>query len=99
MDSSDNAYLIFGTSRRDAWLADGHLHSEGDLAIAAATSASNWDNWRIVHRERGPFVNEMLGDVCRWKKEGVLSVMVQESPEDPHQSTALRILDFSLENK
>ena len=99
VDSSDNAYLIFGTSRRDAGLADGHLHSEGDLAIAAATSASNWDNWRIVHRERGPFVNEMLGDVCRWKKEGVLSVMVQESPEDPHQSTALRILDFSLENK
>ncbi len=71
MDSSDNAYVIFGTSRRDTGLADGHLHSEGDLAIAAATSVSNWQNWTIIHREEGPFVNEMLGDVYRWKKEGI----------------------------
>ena len=99
MDSSDNAYVIFGMSRLDAGLADGHLHSEGDLAIAAATSASNWEDWKIVYRERGPFVNEMLGDVYRWKSEGILSVMVQESPEKPHQSTILRILDFSLKNK
>lgn len=99
LDSSDNAYMIFGTSRSDAGLADGHLHSEGDLAIAAATSASKWEDWKIVYRERGPFVNEMLGDIYRWRKDGVLSVMVQESPENPHQPTALRIVDFSFSNK
>lgn len=96
VDPLDNAYMIFGTRRRDAGLADGHLHVEGDLVIAAATSASKWTDWRIVHRESGPFVNEMLGDLYRWKQDGVLSVMVQESPEKPHQPTALRILDFSF---
>jgi hypothetical protein len=49
--------------------------------------------------EKGPFVNEMLGDVHRWEKEGVLSVMVQGSPEKTHEATPLRILDFSLEEK
>ena len=99
MDSSDNAFMIFGTSRRDARLADGHLHSEGTLVIAAATSGSKWQDWKIVHRERGPFVNEMLGDVYRWKKQGVLSIMVQETPEKPHQPTPLRILDFSFSKR
>ena len=99
MDSSDNAFMIFGTSRRDTGLADGHLYSEGVLVIAAATSASKWRDWKIVHRERGPFVNEMLGDVYRWKKQGVLSIMVQESPEKPHQPTPLRILDFSFNKR
>lgn len=99
MDSSDKAYMIFGTSLRDAGLADGHLHAEGALVIAAATSASKWRDWKIVHRESGPFVNEMLGDVYRWKRDGILSVMVQGSPKKPHQPTALRILDFSFDTR
>jgi len=99
MDKSDNAYIIFGTRRTPAKLADGHLHSEGDLAIAAAAAASGWADWRVIHVEKGPFVNEMLGDNYRWDKEGVLSIMVQQSPEEAHQPTALRILDFSFEQK
>ncbi len=99
MDPSDNAYIIFGTSRRDVRLADGHLHSKGTLVIAAATSASRWRNWKIIHRENGPFVNEMLGDVYRWKRDGILSVMVQESPQKAYQPTALRILDFSFDGE
>jgi hypothetical protein len=39
----------------------------------------------------------MLGDNYRWDKEGVLSVMVQQSPEKAHQPTPLRILDFSID--
>ncbi|TKJ35258.1 MAG: hypothetical protein CEE38_15630 [Planctomycetes bacterium B3_Pla] len=97
MDKSDNAYIIFGKRRRPAKLADGHLHSAGDLAIAAATAASRWEDWKVVHVEKGPFVNEMLGDNYRWDKEGVLSVMVQQSPEKAHQPTPLRILDFSID--
>jgi hypothetical protein len=79
-DKKDNAYLIFGKG--------------GNLCIAAASSASKWTDWKVVHREKGPFGNEMLGDPYRWKREGVLSVMVQERPETDHQPTALRVLDF-----
>jgi len=99
MDKSDNAYIIFGMRRQPAKLADGHLHRAGDLAIAAATAASKWEDWKVIHVEKGPFVNEMLGDNYRWAKDGVLSIMVQQSPEKTHQPTPLRILDFSLEER
>jgi hypothetical protein len=96
LDRQDNAYVIFSTEHRPTQSADGLLHSTANLAIAAATSASKWLDWRIVHVEEGPFINEMVGDPYRWKQEQALSVMVQESPGQPHQATPLRILDFSV---
>jgi hypothetical protein len=67
----------------------------GDLIIAGATATSHWKDWRILHREEGPLVNEMLGDPYRWRRGGVLSVMVQESPSRAHEATPLRILDYT----
>ena len=91
MDKTDNAYLVYC----DAW-SRGIFSLEGKLIIAAATADSKWTDWKIIHTEKGPFFNEMLGDVYRWKRQGVLSVMVQESPEEVHEPTALRIIDFSF---
>jgi hypothetical protein len=91
MDKQDNAYLIYC----DAWRR-GIFSRKGALTIAAATADSRWKDWRIVHIEQGPFLNEMLGDVYRWKSQGVLSVMVQQSPDTFHEPTPLRIIDFSL---
>ncbi|MDT8300180.1 MAG: BNR repeat-containing protein [Sedimentisphaerales bacterium] len=99
IDKFDNAYIIYGMRRQSVELADGHLHSAGDLVIAAATEASKWKDWKVIHIEKGPFINEMLGDLYRWKKEGLLSVMVQQSPTKAHEPTPLRILDFSFEKK
>jgi hypothetical protein len=39
----------------------------------------------------------MLGDYYRWKKEKILSVLVQEMPEKPHEPTRFRIVDFRIE--
>ena len=47
------------------------------IVADAATAASGWTDWKLAHHENGPFVNEMLGDPFRWRREGVLSVMVQ----------------------
>ena len=69
-------------------------YAEGDLVIAAAGSGSKWTDWQIIHVEKGPFVNEMLSDVYRWKNEGILSVMVQEMPSTVHEPTPLRLLNF-----
>ena len=49
--------------------------------------------------EEGPFVKEILGDPYRWRKDGILSIIVQGSPEKPHGATPLRILDFTLEQQ
>lgn len=99
LDGSDNTYVIYSARSESGALADGHLHSAGDLVITGATAASNWADWRILHREAGPFVNEMLGDPYRWKQEAVLSVMVQESPKKAHEATALRILDYAIKSR
>ena len=81
----DTLYLIYG--------------KRGALEIAAATARSKWTDWKVIHTESGPFGNEMLGDRYRWKRDGVLSVMVQGTPNKDHEPTPLRILDFSPENK
>jgi len=99
IDKFDNAYIIYGMRRQSVKLADGHLHSAGDLVIAAATAASKWKDWQVIHIEKGPFINEMLGDLYRWKKESTLSVMAQQSPTKAHEPTPLRILDFSFKKK
>jgi hypothetical protein len=86
-DRKDNVYMIFRN-------ADLFLHS-GDLVIAAASAISKWTDWKMIHTEKGPFVNEMLHDPYRWKMNGILSVMVQGAPEKAHDATSLRILDFA----
>ena len=95
IDKDNNIFMIYSaellTENNGFWAAP------GDLVIASATSASKWTDWKVAHVEKGPFVNEMLGDVYRWKDEGILSVMVQEMPEGKHQATSLRILDFLFE--
>ncbi len=91
-DKNDNIYMIYGAQHTGS---EKNLnYAEGDLMIATAGSGSGWTDWKIIHVEKGPFVNEMLGDVYRWKNDGILSVMVQGMPSTVHKSTPLRILDF-----
>ncbi len=96
MDGNDNAYLIYAARYESAKMEDDVFFLAGDLVIATATANSKWTDWRTIHVEKGCFLNEMLGDRYRWKQEGILSIMVQESPKEAHQATPLRILDFSF---
>jgi len=92
-DTDDNAILIF----TDAPSSRGIQPSQGNLKIMAATATKNWNDWRLIHTEQGPFVNEMLGDSYRWRNEAILSIMVQDLPNQPHEPTPLRVLDFKFE--
>ena len=94
LDSRDNVFLIYAVRNEMSGCVGGVSYREGDLVIAGATEESAWTDWTILHAEPGPFLREMLGDPYRWRREGVLSIMVQEQPERPHDATALRILDF-----
>jgi len=44
--------------------------------------------------EKGPFINEMLGDPTRWKAERILSVMVQRTPQTLGTPSPLRVIDY-----
>lgn len=97
IDKNDNLYLIYGAQESLTNWYDDIFFAGGDLVIAAASAKSNWTDWHVVHAEKGPFINEMLGDYYRWKKEGVLSILVQDSPKKSHDPTPLRIVDFTFQ--
>ena len=51
----------------------------------------------MVTEEKGPFINEMLGDNARWKKQKTLSVVVQETPKIIGDPSPLRVLDYQTQ--
>jgi hypothetical protein len=93
--SNGDAFVIY-QSRRTVNLTDtGIYFTDGDLTIQAATAAGRWTDWQILHVEPGYFIGEALADQARFK-QGVLSVMMQESPTSVGAATKLRVLDFQL---
>ncbi|MHC4401690.1 MAG: BNR repeat-containing protein [Planctomycetota bacterium] len=98
LDAHDNAYAIFMLNKTEKW--DWQIYfSHGELAIATASAESMWTDWKVIHREPGPFLNQAHFDDSRWESDGVLSVFAQDSPEKPHLPTALRVLDFQIDRK
>jgi len=83
---------LFMTPENDAIVI---VNVEGRLHLYGATASALWEDWRLLHAEPGYFVNEMLGDPSRWRAEGVLYVVVQDSPAAPHAPTSLRVIDFA----
>ena len=70
----------------------------GDRMLVDYNSVEGkWENTRQIDSGEGLFEDEMLGDPYRWTQEGILSVMVQDAPENPSEPTSLRILDFHIE--
>lgn len=98
LDSNGNAYAIYMLNQTDKW--DWQIYfAHGELVIATASAENGWADWKVIHREAGPFLNEAHFDGTRWETDGVLSVFVQDSPEKPHDATPLRILDFQIDRK
>ena len=93
-DNGD-AFAIY-QSRQSVNLYDtGIYFLNGDLTIQAATAAAAWTDWQVIHVEPGDFLGEPLADPIRFA-DGVLSIMMQDSPSSVGQSTPLRVIDFQL---
>lgn len=93
--SNGDAFAIYQSRQTVNLTSTGIYFADGDLTIQAATAATLWTDWQIIHTETGQFLNEMLGDPV-WFDQGVLSVMVQNSPSTVGASTTLRVVDFQL---
>ena len=84
-DKKDNAYLVFVGDR---------FNPSPDLSIAAASAKSRWTDWKVIHREHGPFSGQPQVD--RYGKPNVLSVYIQQEPKLPKGTASpLRVIDFS----
>ena len=64
--------------------------------MAVASAKSKWSDGHIAHVVKGPFMNDMLGDFYRWKTDGILSVMVQETTVEQKAPSALKIVDLTF---
>ncbi len=93
-DKADNGYAVFTVNRDPAHWSHDIYYTDGEIRIAVATAASNWNDWKIVTRDPGHYLNELMIDAPRFASEGVLSIMAQEMPGKPHEPTAFKVLDF-----
>jgi hypothetical protein len=84
---------LFIRDNGDAFMI--HRSTDSDLVIVAATEANQWTSWQIIHTESGSFLGEPLGDPYRFQ-DGILSVLLQDSPATEGDPTPIRVLDFQL---
>jgi rhamnogalacturonyl hydrolase YesR len=94
VDAKDNLFLIYSRPEAGETMGRNLYFTGGDLVIATATAAEQWKDWRILIEEKGPFMNEMIGDTERWKKEKVLSVIVQDTPKVIGTPSELHVIDY-----
>lgn len=96
-DENDNLIMIFGGQANKNRKEEKATSDQRDLIIAVATAKNEWKDWQIAQVVEGPFFNDMLGDVYRWKSEGILSVFVQDTPKGIKKPSALKVIDFSFQ--
>jgi hypothetical protein len=93
-DNGD-AYAVYQSFRSISLTSEEIYIQYGDLVIQGATAASHWNDWKIIHTQTGPFVNEVMVDPYRFE-DGVLSVMMQDSPDYNYEWTPIRLLEFQM---
>lgn len=93
--SNGDAYVIYQAWQSVSQSSTALYVHDGDLVIQAATEAAGWNDWQIIHVESGPFLGEALADPYRFE-DGILSVVMQDSPSYNGESTPLQVLDFQL---
>ena len=95
-DKNDNLIMIYCGTTNTTIKGRSSDVDGADLIVAVATAKNNWQDWHIAHAVKGPFMNDMLADIYRWKKEPILSVMLQDQPTEVRKPSALQVVDLSI---
>lgn len=110
-DGSFQQIAIPGIGNRPKLLADGkndlylvyikkdHFDSKDQaapLAIAKATAAKGYSDWKEVFVTNESYFNEPQVDAERFAKEHVLSVLVQDAPASTGAASAVKVIDINI---
>ena len=95
-DGKDDAYVLTVVNRNQKEWQSGIYFVDGELVVWKATAGSGWKDWAVAYRDAGHYMSEPLMDVGRMK-EGVLSVILQESAEKKRAPAAIRVLELGVE--
>ncbi|MGN6728058.1 MAG: BNR repeat-containing protein [Tepidisphaeraceae bacterium] len=90
-DRNDDAYAVFTTGPTPGLRAVNR-----HLAIATASRASQWTDWKVVLTLPGALIGEPLLDTSLLQSDNTLSVFVQDTPTQDRQPTPVRVIDFAV---
>ena len=93
-----NPIGFYDNSPSFSWKLSAEVQAQGAYSVTVATAKNKWNDWRIAHVVEGPFLNDMLGDVYRWKSDGILSVIVQDTPNGNREPSTLKVVDLSFQS-
>lgn len=97
-DEHGNLFAVYTT--REA--GETYKYSAGDIVIAGATAANDYNDWTILHVEELEsgvgFISEPKIDRERLLRDGILSIFAQEDAPDVagRTGTPLHVLEFAV---
>jgi len=65
---------------------------DGRLRVVSARRSSGWSDWTLEYATDTVFGNEPLVDLARWRKDGLLSIYLQDKAAEPGRPSALRVV-------
>jgi len=92
-DSQRNRPKILSTANNDLIAM---FNNKAQIVLLAATAENQYRDWKVIHREDGPWNGEPLPDLSRWREEGVLSIYMQKDPSKGGEPTDLYVVDFDI---
>lgn len=73
------------------------FNNKAEIVFCGATAENQYRDWKVIHKEEGPWDGEPLPDLSRWRDEGVLSIYMQMADTTKKgQPTDLYVLDFGV---
>jgi hypothetical protein len=92
-DEQRNRPKIFSTSDNNLVVL---FNNKAEIVICAATAENQYQDWKVIHREEGPWDGEPLFDLGRWREERMLSVYMQKESSKSGVPTDLYVVDFRI---
>lgn len=92
-DSERNRAKILSTPNHELIAM---FNSKAKIVLLGATPENQYRDWKVIHKENGPWNGEPLPDLSRWREEGVLSVYMQKEPSQEGEPTDLYVVDFTV---
>jgi hypothetical protein len=72
------------------------FNNKAEIIICGATADMQYQDWKVIHREKGPWDGEALPDLSRWREERVLSIYMQKEASKSGEASDLYVIDFSF---
>ena len=73
------------------------FNNNAEIVLCGATQDNHYNDWKVIHKEKGPWDGEPLPDLSRWREERILSIYMQKEPSKSGEATDLYVIDFYID--